>query len=103
MVEFMTGARNPKTGRRKARGRPPMTVDAKLAANPMHRAGRDALLVIADLRRLYPEVPSAEVRTRVIRIFAEWAGITDEALRHYLDRSRNDPHRLKRHPLIAVI
>jgi hypothetical protein len=93
--QFMTGARDPKTGRRKGKdGRPKMTMAARLAANPIHQAAGDARLIQQELRKLYPEQKVAIVRKFTRAFVAERAGITVEKLNGYLARARHSPQRI---------
>jgi hypothetical protein len=96
MIEFITGERNPRTGKRKGEpGARKMTADERWEASPIHRAAGEVRLLKRQFRRLYPSQSSAAVRERSVQIAAGRAGITPESLRAHLNRSRNAPHRIK--------
>jgi hypothetical protein len=96
MAEFMTGDRNPQTGRRKAgRGRPKMTREERLKINPIHRAADEVAVLRQRLRQLYPMQSVTTVRKRAIDLAAKRTGVASEKLRRHLRRAKNDRRRIK--------
>jgi hypothetical protein len=92
VVEFMTGKRNPQTGKPKgAVGRRKMTSEQRLAVTPIHRAAFDFRAIQGVLREHYP---SERVRERALELAAGRAKVEPENLRRYLGRSRRDRRRL---------
>jgi hypothetical protein len=87
MSEVMLGKRQ-STGRS---GRPEMTSEERMAANPIHRAEANADVLKSRLRKLYPGIARAAVRERAMEIVAKRTGVSLEALRRQLNRSRKDP------------
>jgi hypothetical protein len=98
VIEFMTGARNPQTGRRKGEGHvgaSRMTREQREAKNPIHGAAIEFDAIRKLLERLYPAEPQRKVRKRARELAAERAGVTDGQLYDYLRRARSDTtHRL---------
>jgi DNA-binding phage protein len=92
MSEIMLGKRQ-STGRS---GRPEMTSEERMAANPIHRAEANADVLKSRLRKLYPGIARAAVRERAMEIVAKRTGVSLEALRRQLNRSRKDLHRIAR-------
>jgi hypothetical protein len=96
MAEFMTGDRNPQTGRRKAgRGRPKMTREERWKINPIHRAADEVAVLRQQLRQLYPMQSVTTVRERAIDLAAKRTGVASEKLRRHLRRPKNDRRRIK--------
>jgi hypothetical protein len=95
VIEFMTGKRNPQTGRRKGEGKvgaSKMTHEQRLAKNPIHAAAIEFDAIQELLERLYPVEP---VRDRAIVLAAARGHVDPEQLRTYLNRPRSDTtHRL---------
>lgn len=101
VVEFMTGKRNPQTGRPKGKpkgkgavGRRKMTSEQRLAANPIHRAAFEATVLKQELRQRYRSQKAAEVRERALELAAKRNNVELGRLRRHLKLSKNDRRRL---------
>jgi hypothetical protein len=98
MIEFMTGKRNPQTGRRKGErkvGASKMTQEERLAHNPIHGAAIEFGVIRNLLKRLYPAEPPRKISKRARELAAKRAGVTVEQLYGYHRRPRSDTaHRL---------
>lgn len=91
VVEFMTGVRNPQTGRRKGEGkvgRSKMTQEEKEAENPLHNAAAEFRIIKRLLREHYPSEPYSEIRERALELAAQRASVEPERLDDYLKRAR---------------
>jgi len=96
VIEFMTGARNPQTGKpRGERGKRRMTTEQREAKNPIHGAAIEFAAIEGLLKQHYPAQSKAAIRERAMDIAAKRAEVTSEKLRGYLNRPRSDRrHRL---------
>jgi hypothetical protein len=83
-------------GKRLRVGRPAMTSEERAATTPIHRAEYEALILKSRLPKLYPGIPRAAVRERAMEIAVKRTGVSLEALRRQLNRSRKDSHRIPR-------
>jgi hypothetical protein len=92
MIEFMTGVRNPQTGRRKGErkvGRGRMTEEEREARNPLYNAAAEFRVIKRLLREhYYPSEPYSEIRKRALELAAERANVEPERLDDYLGRAR---------------
>jgi len=91
VVEFMTGVRNPQTGRRKGEGkvgRTKMTQEEKEARNPLFNAAAEFGAIKQLLKEHYPSEPSSEIRKRAFELAVERASVEPERLGDYLKRAR---------------
>jgi hypothetical protein len=91
VVEFMTGVRNPQTGRRKGEGkvgRTKMTQEEKEAKNPLHNAAAEFRIIKRLLREHYPSEPYSEIRERALELAAQRASVEPERLDDYFKRAR---------------
>jgi hypothetical protein len=95
MAEFMTGDRNPQTGRKAGRGRPKMTREERRKINPIHRAADEVAVLRQRLHQLYPMQSAITVRKRAIDLAAKRTGAALETLRRHLRRPKNDRRRIK--------
>jgi hypothetical protein len=89
VVEFMTGVRNPQTGRRKGggAGRSKMTPEER-EAKPKRIAAAEFDTIKRLLREHYPSEPSSEIRKRAFELAVERASVEPERLGDYLKRAR---------------
>jgi hypothetical protein len=94
ICEFLTGQRNPRTGRCKGeRGRPKMTAEARRKQTPTHDAA-DEFLVIRDiLRRLYPEQSAGDIRDRAEEIAKKRTKTRIASLQNYRKRGKASGHK----------
>jgi hypothetical protein len=91
VVEFMTGVRNPQTGRRKGEGkvgRTKMAQEEKEARNPLFNAAAEFGAIKQLLREHYPSEPYSERRKRAFELAVERASVEPERLHNYLGRAR---------------
>jgi hypothetical protein len=91
VIEFMTGVRNPQTGRRKGEGkigRSKMTQEEKEARNPLFNAEAEFGVIRQFLREHYPSEPYSEIRKRAFELAVERASVEPERLGDYLKRAR---------------
>jgi hypothetical protein len=91
VIEFMTGERNPRTGRRKGErqvGASKMTTEEKAAKNPLLNAAAEFNVIKRLLREHYPSEPYSEIRKRALKLAAERASIEPERLGDYIRRAR---------------
>jgi hypothetical protein len=96
VADFLTGERNPRTGRLKGKpGRSKMTAEERRAMNPVHDAA-DMVPVIADILLLhYPEQTPAQIRDRALSIAAGMKGVKSaETVNFHLNRAKNDRRRI---------
>jgi hypothetical protein len=96
VADFLTGERNPRTGRLKGKpGRPKMTAEERRAMNPVHDAA-DMVPEIADiLRRFYPEQTPAQIHGRALSIAAGMKRVKSaETVKLHLNRAKNDRRRI---------
>jgi hypothetical protein len=87
MGEVMLGKRR-STGRS---GRPEMTSEERMATNPIHRAEANADVLKSRLRKDPHRIARVSVGECAMEIVAKRFGISLEALRRQLNRSRKDP------------
>jgi hypothetical protein len=93
--EFLTGERNLKTGRRRGEpGRPVQSVEQRRAQNPVHRAADEARVIIAILKRHYPNRSRDDVEYLAAKIAAERNGAQLRPLLRHLGRAASDPRRI---------
>jgi hypothetical protein len=90
MIEFMTGKRNPGTGRRRGggAGRSKMRSEEKEAKNPLHNAAAEFDTIKRLLREHYPAKLYSEIRKRALELAAKRAGKEAQQLEVYLGRAR---------------
>jgi hypothetical protein len=93
MAEFMTGARNPKTGKA-GPGRPKMTPEERRKINPIHRAADEVAVLQHRLHELYPTQKVTSVRERAIDLAVKRTGVPSGRLRQHLRRAKNDRRRI---------
>jgi ribosomal protein L29 len=102
MIEFMTGKRNPQTGRRRGEGagRSKMTPEEKEAKNPLRNAAAEFDTIKRLLRKHYPSERYSKIRERALELAAERASVEPEQLENYLGRAR-DVRRKRAQPFLA--
>jgi hypothetical protein len=91
VIEFMTGKRNPQTGRRRGEGKvgaSEMTPEEKAAKNPLRSAAAEFDLIRGLLRKLYPAESRRAIRKHAFELAAERASVKPERLDNYLNRAR---------------
>jgi hypothetical protein len=95
IVQFLTGERNPKTGKlRGERGPRKKSAEERRAESPVHGAAAEVDTIRAILRRSYPDQHNSQIRDRAIEIAAQRNGVEASTLAKYLRRPRKDRRRL---------
>ena len=97
MSDFLTGARNPRTGKPKGqRGAPKKSEEERREQNPVHDAADEFPIIRSFVKRLWPEQKEADVRERASTFAAARNGVKDvETLSTHLNRPKNDRRRIK--------
>jgi hypothetical protein len=96
IAQFLTGARNLKTGKLKGeRGPREKSEDDRRRGNPVHDAADLVPVVTAILRRLYPTKGRLEVKRRAIEVAARLRGAQTAPLKKHLSRGRDDRRRVR--------
>jgi len=94
IVEFLTGQRNLRTGRRKGEpGRPKMSAEERRARTPTHNAADEFSVIVDILQRLYPEQSAGQIRDRAEEIAKARTGAR-ASVQTYRRRATKAPQRL---------
>jgi hypothetical protein len=93
IADFLTGERNPKTGRMRGEpGRPKMSTEERRARNRAHDAIDEIPVIRAILRRLYPEQDANQINDRAEEIAQRRKNIA-VSLQNLRRRSKKSGHR----------
>jgi hypothetical protein len=90
----LRGVRDPRTGKLKRGGRPPMSKTERRSRTPVHVAAMEFPAIKDILKQWYPKQKKAAIRERAVAITAERNHIKVETLKDYCERSKKDRHRI---------
>jgi hypothetical protein len=95
-AEFLSGRRNPKTGKPKGvSGRAKMSKDERAARTPTHNAAKYYVPAVERvLRREYSGLTPEDYRDRALYIAGLMSGKKDKTLAKYRNRSSREPHKI---------